>query len=481
MDADNLMARAAAYNASLATAGKRMAEAPFPDVGVEVDRPRSALCRVDVGDVMTALPKLPRFALDPWLPRRHVTLGGGHGGSGKTLLALVIAAHVAAGRDFAGFPVEQDRVAFVSLEDEPSLIRLRLRRVIECYGLPATRVLDNFTLLDGTAGCVLMTEGCGYGAPALLTAAYSDLRELVAGAGLVVIDNASDSFEGNENVRRSVRAFIRALAIIARENDAAVLLLAHIDKSAAKNGAQGNSYSGSTAWHNSCRSRLALVEDGTGLVLVQEKLNVGRCAEPLRLSRNEWGVPIPVVLGDLSAVAESDRETLVIAFQAADAIGLNVPATVTPGGHSAMAVLATLSEYPEALSSARQGRSRAAKTITSMARDGLLLVESYERAHRKKGKRYVLREDLRRTRAVTPEYAPDSGRENSAPDKTKNCAALPPNTPVRSGATAQAPVAPAPILDAQDGRRMGAGWAQRRKRDCPKCAGEGCPHCEAKQ
>lgn len=40
--------------------------------------------------------------MDNIVPRRNVTLLGGHGGSGKSLLALVIADHCAEGRDWAG-------------------------------------------------------------------------------------------------------------------------------------------------------------------------------------------------------------------------------------------------------------------------------------------------------------------------------------------------------------------------------------------
>ena len=106
------------------------------------------------------------------------------------------------------------------------------------------------------------------------------LGELVGSATLIVIDNASDAFDANENDRRQVRAFIRMLAQIARKNDAGFLLLAHIDKDAAKNGARNNSYSGSTGWHNGPRSRLALVEDHGKIELKQEKLNIGKMAPP---------------------------------------------------------------------------------------------------------------------------------------------------------------------------------------------------------
>ena len=74
-----------------------------------------------------------------------------------------------------------------------------------------------------------------------------------------------------------------ALAAIARHHDAALVLLAHIDKNAAKDGARGNSYSGSTAWHNSARSRLALMEQDGHIQLLHEKANLSKKAPPLEM------------------------------------------------------------------------------------------------------------------------------------------------------------------------------------------------------
>ena len=96
------------------------------------------------------------------------------------------------------------------------------------------------------------------------TATLGELRAAVGGAGLLIIDNASDAYDGPENDRRQVRTFIRELAGLGRGNNAGVMLLAHIDKQAARFGSQGNSYSGSSAWHNSARSRLALVDTRNG-------------------------------------------------------------------------------------------------------------------------------------------------------------------------------------------------------------------------
>jgi hypothetical protein len=51
-----------------------------------VERP--ALLEVALGDVMTASSELVRYAVNPWIPRRHVTLLGGHGGIGKSSLGV---------------------------------------------------------------------------------------------------------------------------------------------------------------------------------------------------------------------------------------------------------------------------------------------------------------------------------------------------------------------------------------------------------
>lgn len=380
------------------------------DADTSTDTP-SALVPVDVDDVMTALPKPPGYVVAPWLPRRVVTLFGGHGGAGKTTLAVAIGAHVAAGEPLAGLEVERDKVVVVSLEDEPAVMRLRLRRVIEEYQLNHFKVLENFTLLDGTEGyAALMAEGDGYNAPTAPTATFQAMREQVAGAGLVIIDNASDAYDANENARRSVRAFIRALTLIAREHDAAVMLLAHIDKASAKSGAQGNSYSGSTAWHNSSRSRLALLvqEDGT-LLVEHEKLNLGKRADPVPFRLTEFGIPVPGQhsTGEVDD-GSLDRQQMIATFRAAEEAGVSIPDNLAPGGYSAMNLLATLAEYPAKYQKDKRGRTLAQRMLTQMKRDGVLVSEPYERSYRKQGARLVL-SDAHKCAGATPDTPPPEG------------------------------------------------------------------------
>ena len=373
------------------------------DIDPKENTPAS-LTLVDLSDTMTAKLEPPRFILKPWLPRRLVALLGGHGGMGKSTLALVIAAHVASGTRFADMDSEQARVVYVSLEDEPAIVRYRLRLLIEEYQLNHFKVLDNMALVDGTATyAALMTEAT----PNIttLTASYRELSELSAGAGLIVIDNASDAFDANENQRRHVRGFIRALTTIARENDAAVALLAHIDKQAARNGAQGNSYSGSTAWHNSCRSRLAILPQEDGSLLIEhEKNNLGPKADPLAIVFTPKGVPIPEQRKAMAAgisPERMDQTDMLKAFKAAAVAGVTIPANLNPGAYSAFATLEAVSEYPARFQKGRQGRQQAAKALVELKRQGRIIEEAYTKTNRHKAARFVLAENC----ANAPEEA----------------------------------------------------------------------------
>ena len=113
-------------------------------------------------------------------------------------------------------------------------------------------------------------------------------------AGLIVIDNASDAFDGDEIKRPEVRGFIRALRTHLARPGRAVLLLTHINKGSANGGksAGAEDYSGSTAWHNSVRSRLSLNLDP--MTIEHMKANYGPKAGPVRI---DWPDGVPVAAG----------------------------------------------------------------------------------------------------------------------------------------------------------------------------------------
>ena len=131
------------------------------------------------------------------------------------------------------------------------------------------------------------------------------------------MDNASDAFGGDEINRRQVRAFMRSLAQVARSTGCAALLLAHVDKntSRARKAEGGEGYSGSTAWHNSARSRLFMsrAEDGL-LTLEHQKSNLAKLQEPIALMWPDGALPVlatdsPDEAGLLTAQAAEQTTT----------------------------------------------------------------------------------------------------------------------------------------------------------------------------
>ncbi|MGN6728229.1 MAG: AAA family ATPase [Rhodanobacteraceae bacterium] len=357
---------------------------PVPNASPRPNAERS-LRLVDIRGIENATIGPPRFVVERIIPAGHVTLLGGHGGSGKSILALAIAAHVAAGQDWAGLAVEPSPALFVSLEDRGELVRWRLRKVIGSCGLEAARVERALRIVDGAAAGALMAESHLDGVPRLIeTPIMRELGAMIADARLIVIDNASDAFDGNENARRQVRAFVQALAELGRPNDAAVLLLAHIDKNAARYGSNGNSYSGSSAWHNSARSRLALIQDKQSVELRHEKSNLGQMIRSLRLTWAD-GVLLPMVGGEGSK-SEDDAAAVLAALRAAADAGVSV-SPARSGSNNAQRTLATFAELPEWLRGSG-GRDAFWAAINALRASGRVEMEQYRNADSKVRERF---------------------------------------------------------------------------------------------
>ncbi len=314
------------------------------------------LARVALQDVMAADCAEWPHVVERYFPRRVVTLLGGHGGIGKSMLALIFAAHVAAGRPWRPMVVEQSRASFLSFEDEGAIIQRRLRQIIEAYELPQSILVDgSLEVFDGSDVEAELALESDDGRGLVFTPMMDAVSEAARGAGFIVIDNSSETYGGNENVRRQVKRFIKRLAADAKENGAAVVLLAHIDKQAAKGGGKGNSYSGSTQWHNSVRSRLALVEsDETGIELLHEKANYGPRQEPMILQRRDTGVLEPVARAAAMAaqeataaiLASSDAETVLELLAAVIQSGADDIPTASTGPRTTWHVLSLLPEAP---------------------------------------------------------------------------------------------------------------------------------------
>lgn len=236
----------------------------------------------------------PEHIIDRILPVGVTSSLGGHGGSGKTFLSLVLAACVAAGRPFLGLDVASVPVLFYSAEDGKEILRWRLQQICNSLGIPPKELGRRLQIIDATEidptlfseKPIRYSEGSIKRGIATPTFDALSQKAIEFEARLIIIDNASDTYEANENDRPLVRAFIRSLTGLARRTNGALLLLNHVDKATAKAGGSTQGYSGSTAWHNSVRSRLFLHGDGEGknLTLVHQKANFGETAEDLLIS-----------------------------------------------------------------------------------------------------------------------------------------------------------------------------------------------------
>jgi len=260
----------------------------------EPPKPPPLLKPVSVFDVLTNPAPPPAFVWDGYLPRGVVALMGAHGGTGKSTIALMLGVCAALGRPLFGVDTEPCKTVFVSLEDGANIVRHRLAGICRAWGIDPMALHGRLHIVDGTEHPELFaaeTRGAGE-----TTATYFELRRLVQleGVGLVVVDNASDAYGGDEIQRRQVRAFMRALVEVARLTNCAVMLLAHVDKATSRNkkAEGGEGYSGSTAWHNSARSRLFLTRGDDGLLTLEhQKSNLGKCRDPLALEWPDGGLP----------------------------------------------------------------------------------------------------------------------------------------------------------------------------------------------
>lgn len=265
---------------------------------VEPGKPEPRLKAVSVDDLFTRPSLPPDFAWESYCPLGEVTLFAANGGTGKSVIGLMLAVSVALGRPLFDVATKPGRVLFASLEDGADLVRHRLAGICRAWKVDPARLQGRLTVVDGTEHPELFTvENHAAGAA---TASYAEMRRLAEGATLVLIDNASDAFGGDEIKRREVRAFVRILKAVATAEHCAVVLLAHVNAMTARARKPDNDegYSGSTAWNNSVRSRLFLSRDELGLLtLAHQKANLSKRRDPISLQWPDEGLPELVQVG----------------------------------------------------------------------------------------------------------------------------------------------------------------------------------------
>ncbi len=261
-------------------------------------------CLVSFEELVAEDATLPHV-VDKWIPQNEVTLLAGHGGRGKSYIALCLCVMVALGKNVDILGVKRSRVLFFSGEDGKDVLRFRLSKICRVLNIDPLDLKGWLYMVDASdidPSLYRDQKFSATGKPPMYlgTPLVDELALMVKNLDtqFVVIDNASDTFDGNEIVRKEVRGFIRMLRSRIARPGRAVLLLAHISKPAASNNRETGSedYSGSTAWHNSVRSRLSLTGTKDGSLNIEHvKANHGSTASPILM---EWHEGVPIFAGD---------------------------------------------------------------------------------------------------------------------------------------------------------------------------------------
>ena len=243
-----------------------------------------------------------RFIMPGFVPAQELTLATGAGGANKSTFGQQLATCCAAGLPMLGIPVQNVTALYITAEDDEDRLHWMQEHICRALGVPMAG-LDGLLHLASLRGR-LGNELCAYDNGLLRpTPTFATLRETIqqTGAELIILDNASHLFSGNENDRGEVTTFINLLYSLCRDLGVTIILVAHTNKA-------GDSYSGSTAWLNAVRSQIVLERPENAIdpderVLSLGKANYARPGEELRFRWHDFALKLD---SDLSEDTRSE-------------------------------------------------------------------------------------------------------------------------------------------------------------------------------
>jgi len=346
---------------------------------------------MDWGALQGTQPEPTAWRWEGWLPEGTVTLLSANGGVGKSNVSLQLAVSMAHGMSLFDVQASSSRVLVLSGEDEARTVHFRVANICADMGVDMASLAGRLDVYDLTnQDCVLWRDG----SPTERMQWLADVT-VRSKASVVIIDNASDVFADNENDRTAVRGFMRCLNLIARETRAAVLLLAHVDKASVRMGAgldSNTTFSGSTAWNNSARSRWAMVRDEQSVLLRHEKCNFGPLQEEIRLEFDPAGKVFkrfgstPGLRAAASLMRNQHRAAILkMIGRAADA-GANLSMRANAPSSNIYHLLRDEPEMPSV------DRREFFSILRDLERERLIEEQNYRKANRMTGLRVVLTE-----------------------------------------------------------------------------------------
>lgn len=360
-----------------------------PSEPEQVQAPAGDLQPMDWGVLEHKAPEPTSWRFEGWLPEGTVTLLSANGGVGKSNLSLQLGVAMAHGMSLFDIETKPSKVLILSGEDEARTVHFRVANICADLGLSMAELRDRLVVYDLTqADCVLWKDGG-------TTERMQWLADVTVAtkANVVIIDNASDVFASNENDRTEVRGFMRALNLIANVTRAAVLLLAHVDKASVRGGAgldSNTTFSGSTAWNNSARSRWAMVRDADTVVLRHEKCNLGPLQEELRIEFDpgakvfkRFGTS-PGLKAAAKLVRNTQRAAILRLVGDAASAGANLSTNLN-ANNNAYVSLREAPGFPTQVN-----RKDFFGILKELEFEGLIAQQTYTKANRTRGSRLVL-------------------------------------------------------------------------------------------
>ncbi|MPZ47022.1 MAG: AAA family ATPase [Betaproteobacteria bacterium] len=329
---------------------------------------------IDLSALATREPEQPQFVVKDWLPAGYATLLAGHGGVGKSAIALHLAVCIALGLPFAGMTCERRRVLYLSCEDRESVLHWRLDRICRHLRVSLAVLAGHLNIVELVGhDSILWDRDPRTGL--CVTPAFGQLEARMrdSGAKVLMVDGVTDTFGGNENARTEVKRYVNALLALVPSDTGALLLVGHVAKLTAGNAATSEGYSGSTGWHNAVRARWYLYpeteqdEDGgraqrTGrLQLELQKSNLGPNEQAMTWHWDDQAhmflpEPAPSHL-DRKVQDRDELQGIRLAMRGCIDAGLHVPSAAT-GSRTAYLVLAQRPEFPASLKGGGKPKTR---------------------------------------------------------------------------------------------------------------------------
>lgn len=350
---------------------------------------------LDLAKLAQQEPDNPRFIIQDWMPAGYATLMAGHGGVGKSYIALQQAVCIAAGRQWWGLETSQRRVIYLSCEDRSNILHWRLKRICGHMGLNMGDLAEHLQVIDlvGQETIIWRPE------KPFVTQAYHELSQRIDPDDVVFVDGISDTFGGNEIARHEVKAFVNTLLGLLEADQGALVLIGHVNKPSAQQ-ANSEGYSGSTQWHNAVRARSYLYpeteRDGetgdterTGnLILELQKSNLGKADQQLTF---RWDDAARMFVADAGTGGHwLDRQEQ---EAHAEAVFLRLLDKLNAEGRPVSAAPTSPNNAPKAMARqpSRDGLTRRelSKAMERLFDAGKIRMEEYTTEHRKRRSRLV--------------------------------------------------------------------------------------------